>query len=66
MAGSDQPRSERIRAVIDEVDRVRREAESVAREVDQSLKQGAFWPDRRKVNRRSSPEHSHPHTNDRA
>jgi hypothetical protein len=47
MAGPDTP-SDRIRALIEEVDRVCRESESVTSGIDESMKRSAFYPDRRK------------------
>jgi hypothetical protein len=47
MASSDRSRSEQIRALIEEADRVRRESERVRSQLDRSMKQ-PFWPDRRR------------------
>ena len=47
MTREDRFRSEQIRALIEEVDRVRSESEQVRSEVDRSMKH-AFWPDRRR------------------
>lgn len=52
----ERPKPERIRALIEEVDRVFRETESVTGGADQSMKQGQFWPERRKVTRFSQTE----------
>ena len=49
MAGSERQHPERIRALIEEVDRVFRETESVAHEVNHSMKRDPFWPERRKA-----------------
>lgn len=46
MAGEDR-RSERIRALIEEVDRVRHESEQVTSHLERSMK-SPFWPDRRR------------------
>ena len=53
MAGEDR-RSERIRALIEEVDRVRRESERMTNHVERSMKR-PFWPDRRKSMRIPPP-----------
>ena len=45
----ERPSPERIRALIEEADRVRRETESIADVADHAMKQGKFWPDRRKA-----------------
>lgn len=50
----DPPRSEQIRALIDEVDRLCREAERVKDDADRAMKRDAFWPERRKSHRPSS------------
>lgn len=47
----DYPRPERIRALIEQIDRVCRESEDVSGDADQTMKHGAFWPDRRKAHR---------------
>jgi hypothetical protein len=47
VSGEDRFRSEQIRALIEEVDRVRRESERMTSHVDRSMK-NAFWPDRRR------------------
>ena len=47
MAGEDRSRSERIRALIEESDRVRSESEEVSSQADRSMKR-PFWPDRRR------------------
>jgi hypothetical protein len=49
MAGEDR-RSERIQALIDEVDRVRRESERLTSHAERSLKT-PFWPERRRSHR---------------
>ena len=46
MAGEDR-RSERIRALIEEVDRVRQESEQVTSHLERSMK-SPFWPERRR------------------
>jgi len=46
MAGEDR-RSERIRALIQELDRVRRESERMTGHAERSMK-SPFWPDRRR------------------
>lgn len=58
----DRPRSEQIRALIDEVDRLCREAEHVKDDADRTMKRDAFWPERRKSHRPSSdrPVHDDP------
>jgi hypothetical protein len=48
MAGEDRSRSERIRALIEESDRVRHESEQVRSQVDRTMKR-PFWPDRRRT-----------------
>ena len=50
MSGNDPLRSEQIRALLEEADRVRREAERVTNQLDRSMKQ-PFWPDRRQSTR---------------
>jgi hypothetical protein len=47
MAGEDWSRSEQIRALIEEVDRIRSESEHVRNQADRSMKH-PFWPDRRR------------------
>jgi hypothetical protein len=56
MPGPDRPRPDQIRALIEEVDRLCRETETVTNQIDQSLKRDAFWPDRRKKSRHASTE----------
>ena len=46
MASEDRSQSEQIRALLDEVDRVRRESEHVTSSADRAMKR-AFYPDRR-------------------
>ena len=46
MAGED-PRTDRIRALIEEVDHVRRESERMTSHAERSMKR-AYWPDRRR------------------
>jgi len=41
--------SERIRDLIDEVDRVRHESERVRGQAEDSMKKGRIWPDRRQA-----------------
>lgn len=48
MTGEDRSRSEQIRALIEEVDRVRSESERMTSHADRSMK-NAFWPDRRRT-----------------
>ena len=50
MAGDKRSKSEEIRALIEEVDRVRSESERVRAQVDDSMKR-PFWPDRRRSTR---------------
>jgi hypothetical protein len=47
MAGEDRSKPEQIRALIEEVDRVRSESERVRSQVDLAMKR-PFWPDRRR------------------
>ena len=54
MTGED-PRTDRIRALIDELDRVRRESERMTGHAEQSMKR-PYWPDRRRSLRTPSPE----------
>ena len=54
MAGKDF-RSDRIQALIDEVDRVRRESERLTSHAERSLKT-PFWPDRRRSHRLPPPD----------
>jgi len=56
MAAVNRPRPEHIRALIDEADRVFRETESTTSDADHTMKQGSFWPERRKTHRRQSTE----------
>jgi len=46
MTGEDR-RSERIRALIDEVDRIRRESERLTNHAERAMKR-PFWPERRR------------------
>jgi hypothetical protein len=48
MSGEERSRSEQIRALIEEVDRVRSESERVITQVDRAMKR-PFWPDRRRT-----------------
>jgi hypothetical protein len=50
----DSPRPDRIRALIEEVDRLCHEAEHVLDDADQTMKREAFWPERRKAHRPAS------------
>lgn len=59
----DHPRPDQIRALIEEVDRLCREAEHVMGDADRAMKRGAFWPDRRKSHRPSSYRPLHDDTN---
>lgn len=54
MAAAERPRSEEIRALIEEVDRVRSESERVRAQLDDSMKR-PFWPDRRRSTRIPPP-----------
>jgi hypothetical protein len=54
MSGEDRSQSEQIRALIEEVDRVRSESERMTSQVDRSMK-NAFWPDRRRSVRLPDP-----------
>jgi hypothetical protein len=47
MSGQDRSQDEQIRALIEEVDRVRSESERVTGHVDRSMKH-PVWPDRRR------------------
>jgi hypothetical protein len=47
MSGEDRSKPEQIRALIEEVDRVRSESERVRSQVDLAMKR-PFWPDRRR------------------
>jgi hypothetical protein len=49
MSGHD-TRAERIRALLDEVDRICSESEQVMHQVDRAMKH-PFWPDRRRSSR---------------
>jgi hypothetical protein len=56
MAGNDR-RPERIRALIEEVDRVLRESERMTNHLESSMKH-PFWPERRRAVRMpDQPEH---------
>lgn len=53
----DKPRPpDHIRALLDEVDRVRAEAEIETRRIERALQRPAFWPDRRHPRRWSNAE----------
>lgn len=54
MAGEDRSKPEQIRALIEEVDRVRRESERVNTQVDRAMRR-PFWPDRRRSVRGPDP-----------
>jgi hypothetical protein len=54
MSGSDRSRAEQIRALIEEMDRVRRESEQVRNHADRSMKY-PFWPERRRLPRIPNP-----------
>jgi hypothetical protein len=54
MTREDRARPEQIRALIEEVDRVRSESEQVTTHVDRSMKH-PFWPDRRRSIRGPAP-----------
>ena len=47
MSGDDRYGPERIRALIEEIDRVRAESERVTDHLDKAMKQ-PFWPERRR------------------
>jgi hypothetical protein len=53
--------SERIRGLIEEVDRVRNESERVRGHAERAMKEERFWPDRRQTPRFPSPEDSRCH-----
>ena len=55
--------SERIRDLIDEVDRVRSESERVRGQAEDSMKKDRIWPDRRHAPR--VPLSDDPHHHDR-
>jgi hypothetical protein len=61
MSGQDRSRVEQLRALLEEIDRVRRESERVTSHLDRTLKQ-PFWPDRRRTPRIPSPGHSEENT----
>ena len=50
MSGPERSRTEQIRALIEEMDRVRHQAEQVRNEADRAMKH-SFWPDRRRSSR---------------
>lgn len=54
MSGKDHARSERIRALLEEADRVTSESERVTTQLDRAMKQ-PFYPDRRRSVRIPSP-----------
>ena len=54
MSGHDRSRADQIRALIEEMDRVRDESQRVTDLVDRSMKR-AFWPERRRVPRVPPP-----------
>ena len=53
--------SERIRDLIDEVDRVRSESERVRGHAEDSMKKERIWPDRRQAPRLPFADDSHSH-----
>jgi hypothetical protein len=53
--------SERIRNLIDEVDRVRDESERVRGQADRSMKKERIWPDRRQTPRFPTSDDSQSH-----
>ena len=53
--------SERIRDLIEEVDRVRNESERVRGQADRSMKKERIWPDRRHAPRIPPAEDHHGH-----
>ena len=57
MSGEDRSSSDRIRALIEEVDRVRNESERVTGHLDRAMKR-PFWPERRR-SVRMPPSESH-------
>ena len=57
MSGGDRSRADRIRALLDEADRVRAESERVSSEIERALKQ-PFWPERRRSLRIPAPHSS--------
>lgn len=64
MASRERPWPDRIRDLIDEVDRVRDESERMRGHADRAMK-STFWPERRRVPRfptddDSSNEHRNP------
>ena len=63
MSGQDRSRAEQIRALIEEVDRIRSESERVISHVDRSMKY-PVWPDRRRSVR--IPSGSRPGSGDEA
>ena len=50
MSGNDRPRSEQIRALIEEAERVIKEAERLTSHLDRSMR-SPFWPERRQTPR---------------
>jgi hypothetical protein len=62
MAGDDR-RSDRIRALIEEVDRVRRESERITNHLERSMKR-PFWPERRRSMRMPPPSEQPDRRND--
>jgi hypothetical protein len=63
MTSRDRSWSEKIRDLIEEVDRVRDESERVRGNADRAMKR-SFWPERRRVPRDTSNETSHHHRRD--
>ena len=59
MSGREPSWSERIRDLIDQVDRVRDESERVRGQAEHTMKH-PFWPERRRVPR-MAPDESHEH-----
>ena len=58
MAGHDRSRADQIRALIEEMDRVRDESQRVIDHIDRSMKH-PFWPERRRMPRVPPPPDEH-------
>lgn len=61
MSARERSWSERIRDLLEEVDRVRNESERVRGQAENSMKKERIWPDRRHAPRVQPGEDSHCH-----
>jgi len=61
MSGREPSWSDRIRELIEQVDRARYESERLRGQVDDSMKKPLIWPDRRRVPRFPEDDNSYRH-----